>query len=111
MRPREGGYHERMTISARSLALGLTLVGGLAFSLAGCDAGGLLKVQASSTTGGPEPVVLGPSSNDLVSGGTVAQSSKYKVVYTMGQSSPSQGVSKSKGHRDNGGLVGAMSDE
>ena len=79
----------------------------------GCsDAGGLLVVTGTSTgtgTGGAgPPVVLGPSVTEFVSAGTVAKSAKFKVVYTLGQPTPNQGVSKSANHTDNGGLVGAM---
>jgi hypothetical protein len=69
---------------------------------AGCDAGGLLVVQSVEVDGGGPPV------NGIVNGGTVATSPKYKVVYTFGQSSPGQAVTKSPNNRDNGGLVGAM---
>ncbi len=78
----------------------------------GCDgAGGLLVVTSNQQDGGggsPPVLVQGPSVTDFVSAGTVAKSAKYKAVYTLGQATPNQGVGKSAGHRDNGGLVGAM---
>jgi hypothetical protein len=74
----------------------------LAVCAGGCDAGGLLVVQSVEVDGGGPPV------NAIVNGGTVATSPKYKVVYTFGQSSPGQAVTKSPNNRDNGGVVGAM---
>src|SRR5271154_1219414 len=81
---------------------------GAALAALGCgNAGGLLVVQSNQADAGP-PVVLGPSVTDFVSAGTVATSPQYKVVYTLGQATPDQGVSTSATHVDNGGLVGAM---
>jgi hypothetical protein len=91
-------YHSCMARGA-FLLLAATLVGA---SVAGCDNGGLLLVQSVQVDAG------GPNVNDIVNGGTVATSPKYKVVYTFGQSSPGQNVSTSPNNRDNGGLVGAM---
>lgn len=72
----------------------------------GCDTGGLIVATGTNI----EPLV-GHSSAELVSGGTVASNGKYKVVYVLGQPSPMQGVSKSPDHRVNGGLVGAVQDK
>jgi hypothetical protein len=89
-----------MGLGVRMLLLGAALVA------AGCDkTGGLLEV--TQVDAGP-PVVLGPSVTENVSAGTVAKNSQYKVVYTLGQATPNQGVGTSPQHRDNGGLVGAM---
>lgn len=93
---------------ARVLLVGVALavLGG-----AGCDGtGGLLVVTSNQQDGGggSPPVLVGPSVTDFVTAGTVAKSAKYKAVYTLGQATPNQGVGKSAGHRDNGGLVGAM---
>lgn len=76
----------------------------------GCDAGGLLLVQSTNLDGGADggPVVLGPNVTEIVNGGTVAQNSKYKVVYTLGQPTPNQGPATGPNGRINGGLVGAM---
>jgi hypothetical protein len=83
---------------------------GTALAALGCDAGGLLVVTSTVDAGGPSVTDAGgPSVTDIVNGGTVAKSTKFTVVYTVGQSSPGQDVSKSPGNRDNGGLVGAMS--
>ena len=101
----EEGYDGPMVAVVRVLRLGLLLA---ALTALGCsDAGGLLVVS-SNGTGGSTPVVLGPSVTDFVSAGTVAKSASYKVVYTLGQATPDQGVSTSANHVDNGGLVGAM---
>jgi hypothetical protein len=76
---------------------------------AGCNTGGLLVVQGSTTGGGGSvPDAGGPNVTDLVNGGNVATNSKYKIVYTLGQPSPDQNVEKSTNNRLNGGLVGAM---
>jgi hypothetical protein len=81
---------------------------GAALAVVGCDgAGGLLVVTSTQGAGGAT-AVQGPSVTDFVSAGTVAKSSKYKVVYTLGQATPNQGVATSAQHRNNGGLVGAM---
>lgn len=42
-----------------------------------------------------------------MSSGTYAKNGKYKVFFTVGQSTPNQGVSTSTDQRVNGGLVGA----
>jgi hypothetical protein len=97
-----------MAAVVRVLLAGVALA---ALVSVGCDgAGGLLVVTSNQLDGGggAPPVVVGPSVTDFVSAGTVAKSTKYKAVYTMGQATPNQGVGKSAGHRDNGGLVGAM---
>ncbi|MBK8256335.1 MAG: hypothetical protein IPK82_27160 [Polyangiaceae bacterium] len=70
--------------------------------LSGCDNGGLLVVDHK-----PPTTVQGPSVNDMVSGGNLAQNGKYRLFYTNGQPSPHQGVSANSANRHNGGLVGA----
>jgi hypothetical protein len=110
------GYDARMrhVVRARSRAgaaavvLGATLASLALGAASGCNAGGLLLVEGSTTGGGGAPVVLGPSVTDLVNGGNVATNAKYKIVYTLGQPTPNQNVEKSAGDRLNGGLVGAM---
>jgi hypothetical protein len=80
---------------------------------AGCDNGGLLKVESTSADAGPEgdagvpPVVLGPGSYDFVNSGNVATNGKYKLVFTMGQATPNQAPATGKNGTLNGGLVGA----
>lgn len=78
----------------------------LGASALGCDAGGLLVVESKGTE--KPPVIEGPSTTEMVNGGTVASNAKYKVVYTLGQPTPHQGVAKSSDVRSNGGLTGAM---
>jgi hypothetical protein len=87
---------------AQRLAARPALVTVAALALVGCDNGGLLVVEQK-----PPPVVQGPSVNDMVSGGTYASNSKYRLFYTNGQPTPNQGVSTSDSNRLNGGLVGA----
>jgi hypothetical protein len=94
-------------MSHRSAFLGGVMLAA-ALAAAGCDAGGLLVVEGSSSSGGP-PVVAGHSANDMVSGGTVAKSGEYSIVYTLGQATPNQNVATSKDNRLNGGLIGAVS--
>lgn len=92
-----------MRPSSRSLLVDLALVAGVSVVLSGCDTGGLLVVEHK----GP-PAVQGPSTNDMVSGGTVASNSKYRLFYTNGQPTPNQGVSTNDTTRLNGGLAGAV---
>jgi hypothetical protein len=86
--------------------LGRVFFLGAALAALGCDGAGGLLVATPVDAGAP--VVLGPSVTSFVSAGTVAKSSQYTVVYTLGQATPEQGVSTSAKHIDNGGLVGAM---
>lgn len=78
------------------------IVTALGLGAIGCDAGGLIVVE---TKGNPD-AKLGPASNELVSGGTVAKNGKYTVVYTMGQPTPQSRVS-GPNQTLNGGVVGA----
>ena len=82
----------------------LAFILGAAIVGIGCNTGGLLVAEKSSTD---PPKVEGPSVNELVSSGNYAKNGKYKVFFTVGQSTPNQGVSQSDGQRVNGGLVGA----
>lgn len=76
---------------------------GAALALAGCDTGGLLVVDQKEP-----PAVQGPSTQEMVSGGTFASNSRYRLFYTNGQPTPNQGVSTSGTRRLNGGLAGAV---
>ncbi len=58
-----------------------------------------------STTGGVE--VVGKSVSQTVNGGTVATSANFRMVFTLGQPTSSQGTYKSANFRLQGGLVGA----
>ena len=95
-----------MIARTSALLAKLLVLAGSAIVAIGCDAGGLLVVEPSGVD--PNKPVLGPSANELVSGGTVASNGKYKVIYTVGQPTPNQGVSTGKDQRLNGGLVGAV---
>lgn len=98
-----------MIARTSSLLAKLLVVAGSAIVAIGCDAGGLLVAEHSGVD--PEKPVLGPSANELVSGGTVASNAKYKVIFTIGQPTPNQGVSTGKDQRLNGGLVGAVNSD
>jgi hypothetical protein len=77
---------------------------------AGCDVGGLLRVDSTTHdagAGGGPPVVLGPGSNDFVNSGTVAKNGKYRLVYTMGQATPNQAPATGPAGELNGGIIGA----
>lgn len=75
-----------------------------AIAASGCDTGGLLLAEKTSVD---PPKVAGPSVNELVSSGNYAKNGQYKLFFTVGQSTPNQGVSTSADQRVNGGLVGA----
>lgn len=49
----------------------------------------------------------GPAATSLVNAGEVSQSPKYKLVWTLGQSTQNQSKSTSPGYRLQGGLSGA----
>jgi hypothetical protein len=95
------GYHGAMRPRLPS-SLGKIALACAALVLGGCDTGGLLVVDTKDP-----PPVQGPSVNDIVSGGTFASNSRYRLFYTNGQPTPNQGVSTGDGTRLNGGLVGA----
>jgi hypothetical protein len=84
----------------------LAILVGAGIVAMGCNTGGLLVAEKTSTD--PiVPKVTGPSANELVSGGTYAKNGKYKLFYVVGQPTPNQGVATATGQRVNGGLVGA----
>lgn len=79
-----------------------------AMCAAGCDAGGLLEVQAYDPgADAGAKAVLGPSANELVSAGTKVSNGKYQLVYTLGQPTPNQQPIKGAAGELHGGLVGA----
>lgn len=55
--------------------------------------------------GGSAPLVASPGT-EMVSGGTVVKSEKFKMVITFGGSTPAGGTMESPKHRLQGGLVG-----
>jgi len=81
----------------------LGFVAGLALAIAGCETGGLLVVENKN----PEKPVVGPSVNEMVSGGTFASNGKYRLFYTTGQPTLNQSPAGSPNNQLNGGLVGA----
>jgi hypothetical protein len=83
----------------------LAILLGAGLAAIGCNTGGLLIAEKSSTD---PPKVEGPSANELVSGGTYAKNGKYKLFYVVGQPTPNQGVSTATDQRLNGGLAGAV---
>lgn len=53
------------------------------------------------------PVETGRTAVDVVSSGGVASSGKYRLVFTLGQSTQNQGAMSSQQHRLQGGLIGS----
>ena len=94
-------YHAAMRPDFRSSLCTVVLGMGAALAAFGCDTGGLLVVEHK----GP---VQGPSTSEMVNGGTFASNAKYRLFYTNGQPTPNQGVSTSDTKRLNGGLAGAV---
>lgn len=78
-----------------------------AIAASGCNTGGLLLAEKTSIDPN-QPKPEGPSVSELVSSGNYAKNGKYKLFFTVGQSTPNQGVSTSADQRVNGGLVGAV---
>lgn len=67
--------------------------------------------STSSTGGGGEgggpPVTIGVPGTDFVNAGTVMTSPAYRLVITVGQSSPVQHVTTSPSYEMHGGIVGS----
>lgn len=57
--------------------------------------------------GGGMMAVPGKTGGAFVSAGHSIKSPKYRLVFTMGQSSPGQSNVKSPNHQMNGGVIGA----
>lgn len=109
-----------MIIKSRSgascLAGGLLL---LAAVTPGCNSGGEETTSnsasgssSSSGTGGAGGegggnLASGVPAHEIVAGGDVVKSSKYKMVYTFGQPTQNQQKITSSGYRIQGGLIGA----
>jgi hypothetical protein len=64
-------------------------------------------VQGGGGAGGEAPVDAGHPGVDLVSAGTFATSTNFKMSFTLGQSTPSQQTMRSTNFRMQGGLQGA----
>src|SRR5262245_49547995 len=86
----------------------LALLLGAALALISCDTGGLLNVEGKGSA--PAPPRGGHPSSELVTSGTLARNSQYKLFYTLGQPTP-QGVATAGGQRMNGGLTGAIQNQ
>ena len=87
-----------------TIVLGLAIA---AITVSGCDTGGLLLAEKTSIDP-VQPAPVGPPATELVSSGNYAKNGQYKLFFTVGQSTPNQGVSTSTDLRVNGGLVGAV---
>jgi hypothetical protein len=62
---------------------------------------------AGDGTGGGVVAQAGPGASEWVAAGGVAASSKYKLVFSLGQATTNQGKSASSSYRLQGGLSGA----
>jgi hypothetical protein len=69
--------------------------------------GGSGGVGGAGGEGGGMAAVPGKSGGALVSTGHVIKSGSYRMVFTMGQSSPVQSTVKSANYQLNGGVIGA----
>jgi hypothetical protein len=83
---------------------GLVLLG---LVLLGCNAilGNEGEYVDTTKTNPPPAGVAGRSGVDLTSAGEVGKSKNYKMVFTLGQSSPMQETAKSTNNKLQGGLV------
>jgi hypothetical protein len=63
--------------------------------------------EAGAGGGGGAPVGNGPGATDMVSAGNYIQSQKYKMAFTLGQSTQNQTKTTSSNYRMQGGLIGA----
>ena len=69
--------------------------------------GGTGGTGGAGGTGGGAPTSKGAPGTALVGAGHVISSPKYKMVFTLGQSSPVQTNVSSPGYTLRGGLIGA----
>ena len=92
----------------------IVAVVGLGLSAAGCNA--IFGMDALETRAGPSgsggagggaPTDHGPSDTADVNAGSMVQTQKYRLVFTLGQSSPHQHVTETTKYRLQSGLVGA----
>ena len=70
-------------------------------------AGGGGTSTSTGGTGGATPTGKGVPGGSLVSAGQVISSPKYRMVFTLGQSSPVQTNVSSPSYKLRGGLIGA----
>jgi hypothetical protein len=62
---------------------------------------------AGGQGGGGGPQASGPGTTNFVNAGQTVSSPSYKMVFTFGQSTPTQGKATSPSYRVQGGLQGA----
>ena len=79
--------------------------GGSGAGGAGGTGGSGASGGAGGSGGGAEN--FGPPSGEFVNAGEVGTSANYKMVFTLGQSTPNQSSSTSQNYRLQGGIVGA----
>ncbi|MBI4955906.1 MAG: hypothetical protein HY908_28055 [Myxococcales bacterium] len=68
--------------------------------------GGTGGQGATGGQGGQAPAGS-QAATEIVNGGQVAESANYRMVFTLGQSSPAQDTHQSAGYRLQGGIIGA----
>jgi hypothetical protein len=94
-----------------TMTSGTTGSGGEGTSSSSTGVGGATSASSSSGTGGGGGSTTtgahGPGASQLVNGGDVVTSSKFKMVFTLGQPTQNQTETTSPGYRMQGGLVGA----
>jgi hypothetical protein len=73
----------------------------------GGGAGGNTGTGGAGGAGGAPAVDQGHTGADFVNAGVVAKSKNYRLVLTVGQSSPHQGAAKSSKYQMQGGVIGA----
>ncbi|MBI4955706.1 MAG: hypothetical protein HY908_27045 [Myxococcales bacterium] len=61
----------------------------------------------AGATGGGGQALASNAATEIVNGGQVAESANYRMVFTLGQSSPAQDTHQSAGYRLQGGIIGA----
>jgi len=81
-----------------------TTVGTDTDTTVGTDTDTTVGPDTDTTTGGELP---GKSVTQTVNGGTVASSTNFRMVFTLGQPTQHQGVYSSANFRLQGGLIGA----
>jgi hypothetical protein len=88
----------------------IAIVAALSFGAVGCNA--IFGMDALETREGPpgggggEPTDQGASVTGDVNAGSVVSTPKYRLVFTLGQSSPHQQVTNTSKYRLQGGLIG-----
>jgi hypothetical protein len=94
--------------SGTGMTAGTTSSGGGGMGTGGTSTSTGLSTSTGAGTGGGATGAYGKAAADMVSAGNVSTSTSYKMVSTMGQSTPNQTKSTSPKYRMQSGLVGAM---